>query len=83
MGDVAGDVPSHETSGAGAGSRHGEYACVARARVFGPVLNEHFHGRIVGGGQRKKERKHAFQGRDGRTARRHHTGIFKERCVMR
>ena len=31
MGDLAGDVPSHETSGAGAGSRHGEYACVARA----------------------------------------------------
>ena len=27
--------------------------------------------------ERKKERKHATQGRDGRTARRHHTGILR------
>ena len=27
--------------------------------------------------QRKKERKHTTQGRDGRTARRHHTGILR------
>ena len=31
----------------------------------------------VGGGVKKKERKQTTQGRDGRTARRHHTGILR------
>ena len=30
--------------------------------------------------QKKKERKRTNQGRDGRTARRHHTGILGEKC---
>ena len=34
-------------------------------------------GQAAGGrGERKKERKHTTQGRDGRTARRHHVGIL-------
>mmetsp|Transcript_6276 Transcript_6276/g.20010 ORF Transcript_6276/g.20010 Transcript_6276/m.20010 type:complete len:271 (-) Transcript_6276:1583-2395(-) len=33
-GDPAGDVPSHETSGAGAGSRHGESMHVWHARIL-------------------------------------------------